>query len=114
MIDDTAAPWTLRKTDPKRMETVLYVLLEVLRKVTILYQPVIPESASHILDQLKYPKLDDYAHDTNLVGAETTSPITNSTHNAYSSLSQFWQYSPCHKGALYERLPTYESCKMEM
>ncbi|CAJ1965185.1 unnamed protein product [Cylindrotheca closterium] len=60
---DQMAPWTLRKTDPKRMETVLYVLLEVLRKVTILYQPVIPDSASRILDQLQIPESErTFAH----------------------------------------------------
>ena len=53
---DTTAPWTLRKTDPQRMETVLLVLLEVLRKVTILYQPIIPKSASQILGQLQIPE----------------------------------------------------------
>lgn len=53
-IDDMA-PWVLRKTDPDRMATVLYVLLEVLRYSAILYQPLIPTSANKILDQLKVP-----------------------------------------------------------
>lgn len=53
-IDDMA-PWVLRKTDPERMATVLYVIMEVLRYTAILYQPVIPESASMILDQLTVP-----------------------------------------------------------
>lgn len=53
-IDDMA-PWVLRKTDPERMATVLYVIMEVLRFAAILYQPVIPESASKILDQLTVP-----------------------------------------------------------
>lgn len=45
-------PWVLRKTDPDRMATVLYVTLEVLRIVGILTQPVMPDSASRILDLL--------------------------------------------------------------
>jgi methionyl-tRNA synthetase len=53
-IDDMA-PWVLRKTDPERMATVLYVIMEVLRYTAILYQPLIPESASKILDQLSVP-----------------------------------------------------------
>ena len=53
-IDDMA-PWVLRKTDPERMATVLYVIMEVLRYTVILYQPLIPESASKILDQLTVP-----------------------------------------------------------
>ena len=50
-IDDMA-PWMLKKSDPERMETVLYVLMEVLRHTAILYQPLIPSSANKILDQL--------------------------------------------------------------
>jgi methionyl-tRNA synthetase len=50
-IDDMA-PWSLRKTDPDRMATVLYVILEVLRHAAILYQPLIPSSANAILNQL--------------------------------------------------------------
>lgn len=49
---DDMAPWALKKTDPERMTTVLYVLMEVLRRVAILYQPLIPEGAGMILDQL--------------------------------------------------------------
>ena len=45
-------PWKLKKTDPARMGVVLYVTLEVLRQVSILVQPVMPESAGRVLDQL--------------------------------------------------------------
>lgn len=45
-------PWKLKKTDPRRMEVVLYVTLEVLRQVSILVQPVMPESAGRVLTQL--------------------------------------------------------------
>ena len=53
---DEQAPWSLRKTDPIRADTVLYVILEVLRHVAILYQPVIPTSAGKLLDQLAVPQ----------------------------------------------------------
>ena len=46
------APWGLKKTDPARMETVLYVLAEVIRHVGILVQPIMPDSAAKILDLL--------------------------------------------------------------
>jgi len=49
---DEQAPWTLKKTDPPRMETVLYILAEVVRRVSILVQPFMPESAGKLLDQL--------------------------------------------------------------
>ncbi|MDY8110493.1 methionine--tRNA ligase [Fulvimarina sp. 2208YS6-2-32] len=45
-------PWALRKSDFDRMQTVLYVTAEVLRKVAILFQPFVPESASNLLDIL--------------------------------------------------------------
>jgi methionyl-tRNA synthetase len=52
---DEQAPWTLRKSDPARMATVLYVLAEVIRHVGILVQPFVPASAARILDQLAVP-----------------------------------------------------------
>lgn len=46
-------PWKLKKTDPDRMNTVLYVLAEVIRQLAILMQPIMPESSAKLLDQLK-------------------------------------------------------------
>nr|WP_296774072.1 methionine--tRNA ligase [Rhodococcus sp. (in: high G+C Gram-positive bacteria)] len=48
-------PWVLRKTDPDRMATVLYVTMEVLRVVGILVQPIMPGSAARILELLGSP-----------------------------------------------------------
>lgn len=45
-------PWTLRKTDPDRMATVLYVTIEIVRQVGILVQPVMPGAGAKLLDQL--------------------------------------------------------------
>ncbi|CUA85904.1 methionyl-tRNA synthetase [Chelatococcus sambhunathii] len=45
-------PWALRKSDPTRMATVLYVTAEVLRNVAILAQPVTPTAAARLLDLL--------------------------------------------------------------
>jgi methionyl-tRNA synthetase len=50
------APWVLRKTDVERMNTVLYVTLEVLRIVSILAQPVMPTATAAILDTLGQPE----------------------------------------------------------
>ena len=52
---DSQAPWTLRKTDIPRMQTVLYVILETLRHLGILYQPMIPDSANKLLDAIGVP-----------------------------------------------------------
>ena len=49
---DAAEPWKLRKSDPARMETVLYTTIEAVRQVAILIQPVMPASAGKLLDLL--------------------------------------------------------------
>ena len=45
-------PWALKKTDPQRMGTVLYVTAEIIRQVAILCQPFMPDSAARLLDGL--------------------------------------------------------------
>jgi methionyl-tRNA synthetase len=58
-----AEPWALRKTDPARMQTVLYVTAEVIRQVGVLVQAVMPASAAKLLDLLAVPaEQRDYAH----------------------------------------------------
>jgi methionyl-tRNA synthetase len=52
---DAQAPWALRKTDVKRMETVLWVLAETLRHLGALMQPFMPEAGGKLLDQLAVP-----------------------------------------------------------
>ena len=47
-----AAPWSLKKTDPERMGTVLWVTAEVIRIVALMTQPVIPNAAGRLLDAL--------------------------------------------------------------
>ncbi len=46
------SPWQLAKTDLSRMGTVLYVTAEVVRRVALLAQPVMPDSAAQLLDAL--------------------------------------------------------------
>ncbi|MGL4404799.1 MAG: methionine--tRNA ligase [Notoacmeibacter sp.] len=50
------APWVLKKTDEPRMETVLWVTSEIIRVVSILAQPIMPVSASKLLDLLALPE----------------------------------------------------------
>ncbi|MEK9595149.1 MAG: methionine--tRNA ligase [Rhodospirillaceae bacterium] len=52
---DEQAPWSLRKTDPERMATVLYTLMEVLRHLALVTQPVMPQAMASLLDQLAVP-----------------------------------------------------------
>jgi methionyl-tRNA synthetase len=53
---DAEAPWKLRKTDPERMQTVLYVLAETIRRITLLLQPFMPDSTDRILGLLSVDK----------------------------------------------------------
>lgn len=56
-------PWALKKTDPERMATVLYVTAEIIRQVAILAQPYMPASAAKLLDLLVVPDdARDFAH----------------------------------------------------
>ena len=53
---DEQAPWALKKTDPKRMGTVLFVLAEAIRHLAILTQPFMPDSSARLLNQLAIPE----------------------------------------------------------
>jgi methionyl-tRNA synthetase len=59
-------PWAKKKTDPKRMETILYVTAEVVRQVAILAAPVTPHAAKKLLDLLGQ---DGDAHTFKALGA---------------------------------------------
>ena len=48
-------PWALKKTDPERMGTVLYVTAEVVRQIAILLQPYMPGSSAKLLDLVAAP-----------------------------------------------------------
>jgi methionyl-tRNA synthetase len=52
---DRQAPWALNRTDKQRMGAVLRVLVDVLRVVATLLQPVMPTSMGRMLDQLGVP-----------------------------------------------------------
>jgi methionyl-tRNA synthetase len=49
------APWSLAKSDPQRMGTVLYVTAEVTRQIAILAQPFMPTACARLLDLLGVP-----------------------------------------------------------
>lgn len=59
---DAQAPWTLRKTDPARMQTVLATLYIAIAQLAVAILPVIPESAGKLLDAMGIaPELRTYA-----------------------------------------------------
>ena len=62
-------PWALKKTDPERMNTVLFVTAEIIRVVAILAQPVMPESSGKFLDLIA---VDDNARGFDLLDGDHT------------------------------------------
>jgi methionyl-tRNA synthetase len=49
---DEQAPWTLRKTDPARMQTVLATLYIAITQLAVAVSPVMPDSAARLLDAM--------------------------------------------------------------
>ncbi len=58
-------PWSLKKTDPIRMNSVLYNIVEQIKNISILLLPVIPNSANKILDILNISKEKRYIDQIN-------------------------------------------------
>jgi methionyl-tRNA synthetase len=66
---DGEAPWALKKTDPARMNTVLYVLADSVRRLALLTQPFMPDSSARMLDQLSVPNEAEARQFKALLGA---------------------------------------------
>ena len=59
---DAQAPWTLRKTDPQRMQTVLATLYIAIAQLAVSIAAVIPASANRLLDAMGIaPELRTFA-----------------------------------------------------
>ena len=43
-------PWSLKKSNPERMNTILYTILNQIRSISILLNPIIPNSTTKILN----------------------------------------------------------------
>jgi len=64
---DEQAPWSLRKTDFKRMEVVLFTLIETLRQISLLLQPFLPKTSTSVLDQIKIPSNNRQIKDVEVI-----------------------------------------------
>ena len=58
---DEQAPWTLKKTDPERMQAVLMTCFRQLRPLALALRPVTPVAADKLLDQLGMGEARDFA-----------------------------------------------------
>ena len=85
------APWALRKTDPARMETVLWTTVETIRRVAILCQPFVPGSAAKLLDLLAVQTDGrDFAHiaEAHALKAGTALPVPQPVFPRYVEQEQ--------------------------
>ena len=55
---DKQAPWVLKKTNAERMNAVLFVALEIIRRSSLLLFPIIPESCEKVFSILNIDKKD--------------------------------------------------------
>lgn len=71
-------PWALKKSDPERMATVLYVTADTVRRLAIPMLAFVPASAGRLLDQLGVPAAHRALADAvepNLLTAGTELPV---------------------------------------
>jgi methionyl-tRNA synthetase len=68
------APWTVRKTDPARADTILYYTAEAVRRLTILSTWAIPEGCARILTLLGQSTTPSFTDLSNMIEAGTPLP----------------------------------------
>ena len=51
-------PWALKKTDTLRMQTILYVIVEQIKNISILLNPIIPTATEKIFETMNISKKD--------------------------------------------------------
>jgi methionyl-tRNA synthetase len=52
---DYQKPWSIKESDPKRMQNILFILLEQIFKITKFFYPIIPIAAKKVLTQINAP-----------------------------------------------------------
>ena len=72
---DVQAPWSLRKTDPERMETVLATLFICIAQLAVGIRAVIPQKADALLDMMGIPAEN---RTYQAIGAHWYSPLAES------------------------------------
>ena len=51
-------PWLFKKKDPERMNIVLYTIVEQIKNISILLNPIIPISTKKVLNTINIPDKD--------------------------------------------------------
>ena len=61
-------PWSIKKKDLSRMETILYTISEQIRNISILLNPIIPHATAKILDIMNVDDADISINSINKLG----------------------------------------------
>jgi len=48
-------PWAVKKTDPERMKNILFTIIEQIKNISILLNPIIPIATNKVLDLMNIP-----------------------------------------------------------
>jgi methionyl-tRNA synthetase len=91
-------PWVKRKSDPARMQTILYVTAEVLRIVAIMAQPFVPSAMEKLLGLLSVPEdARTFAHAETAQGlvAESSLPAPMPVFPRYIEAEEDQRGPPC-------------------
>ena len=68
-------PWSLKEKNSERMNTILYVILNQIRSISVLLNPIIPKATEKVLSTLSVGKTDiniDSLKDTKILKVGTT------------------------------------------
>ena len=48
-------PWAVKKKDPERMNAILFTIIEQIKNISILLNPIIPNATNKVLNMINIP-----------------------------------------------------------
>ncbi len=51
-------PWAVKKKDPNRMKTILFTIVQQIKNISILLNPIIPNATNKVLSMINIPTVD--------------------------------------------------------
>ena len=48
-------PWAIKKKDPERMNAILFTIVEQIKNISILLNPIIPNATNKVLNMINIP-----------------------------------------------------------
>ena len=48
-------PWSVKKKDPERMDTILFTIVQQIKNISILLNPIIPKATNKVLSIMNFP-----------------------------------------------------------